>query len=421
MNTVSQSNAKDGFRLSQLIYDTRYRSLSIQVVATILILTLFGWLISNAINNLAALGKPIQFRFLFEPASYDINQRLIEYNSRDTHLRAAIVGLLNTLTIAILGCVTATILGVIIGVLRLSPNWLVARLMTIYIETFRNIPVLIWILIVFTVMIDLMPHPKLFRSGESSMLFSETLAITNRGIYVPAPFFENGFAPLHFFGQGTFRFSLSVNFFLIGGVLCISLYIARRMRLRANRIQNQTGVRPVTWWQRSMVIILPIILLLYALGLNWDYPALKGFNFKGGIHLRNSLLALWIALSLYTAASIAESVRAGILAVSKGQTEAAYALGLTPSRTMSLIVLPQALRVIIPPTISQYLNLTKNSSLAIAVGYMDLTGTLMGISLNQSGREMESIVLGMSFYLAVSLLISGLINWYNNRIKLVER
>ena len=161
--------------------------------------------------------------------------------------------------------------------------------------------------------------------------------------------------------------------------------------------------------------------MLIALGFHLGYPELKGFNFKGGIHMRNSLIALWLALSLYTAAFIAEIVRAGILAISKGQTEAASALGLRPNRTMSLVILPQALRVIIPPLISNYLNLTKNSSLAIAVGYMDLTGTLMGVTLNQTGRELETVLMGMSIYLAISLLISMVMNWYNNSVKLVER
>jgi general L-amino acid transport system permease protein len=168
-------------------------------------------------------------------------------------------------------------------------------------------------------------------------------------------------------------------------------------------------------------VILPVLAILWALGFHLGYPELKGFNFKGGIYMRNSLIALWIALSLYTAAFIAENVRAGIQAVAKGQSEAAYALGISPGRTMNLIILPQALRIIIPPVISQYLNLTKNSSLAIAVGYMDLTGTLMGITLNQTGRELETVLMGMAIYLIISLAISTVMNWYNNSVKLVER
>jgi general L-amino acid transport system permease protein len=204
-------------------------------------------------------------------------------------------------------------------------------------------------------------------------------------------------------------------------VLFGGIYVSSRIKKRADRIQESSGVRPTTWYLRLGVIVVPVVLVLAALGFYLGYPALKGFNFQGGTHLRNSLIALWLALSLYTAAFIAENVRAGIMAISKGQTEAAAALGLRPNKIMSLVVLPQALRVIIPPLISQYLNLTKNSSLAIAVGYMDITGTLMGITLNQTGRELEAVMLGMLIYLTISLSISMVMNWYNESVKLEER
>ena len=204
-------------------------------------------------------------------------------------------------------------------------------------------------------------------------------------------------------------------------VLGAGIYGARVIANRADRIQEATGDRPTTWYLRLGVIAVPLIITLWVLGFHLGYPELRGFNFAGGTHLRNSLIALWLALSLYTAAFIAENVRAGILAISQGQTEAASALGLRPNRTMNLVILPQALRVIIPPLISQYLNLTKNSSLAIAVGYMDLTGTLGGITLNQTGRELECLLLLMLIYLIVSLLISGVMNWYNESVKLKER
>ena len=410
-----------GFKFSQLLYDTRYRSTTIQVIALIAILMGFGWLINNTATNLATLGKEPSLRFFGEPASYDISQRLVEYTSRDTHLRASFVGLLNTLLVAVLGCVTATILGVFIGVMRLSKNWLIARIMTVYIEMFRNVPLLVWILIVFTIMIDTMPHPKLFRSGEASMLFNEAVAVTNRGIYIPGPEFSNGLGSIRIFGESSLRFDLSVTFLAIAALLGACIWASKQIKKRADHIQNETGKRPTIWWQRLLIIVVPMSILLWAMGLGWSFPELKGFNFREGIHLRNSLLALWLALSLYTAAFIAETVRAGIMAVSKGQTEAAYALGLQPGRTMSLIILPQALRVIIPPMISQYLNLTKNSSLAIAVGYMDLRSTLGGITLNQTGRELETITIMMLIYLAISLSISAVSNWYNNRVKLVER
>jgi len=419
--TAIPDPSKQGFRFSQLLYDTRYRSMTIQIVALIGILLFFGWLISNTAANLANLGKPIQFKFLGEPASYDINQRLLDYTSRDTHLRAGLMGLLNTLVLAFMGCVTATVIGVAIGVMRLSKNWLVAKVMALYIELFRNIPVLLWIIIVFSIMIETMPMPRDFRSGEASMMLYDSMAITNRGVYVPEPLFSRSLGDWNLFGTSSLRFGISLDLLVILFTLFSGMFVSKRIKQKADKIQNETGIRPTTWWKRLSIILLPVLIVLWVLGFYLGYPELKGFNFKGGTYLRNSLIALWVALSLYTAAFIAENVRSGIQAVAKGQSEAAFALGITPSRTMSLIILPQALRIIIPPVISQFLNLTKNSSLAIAVGYMDLTGTLMGITLNQTGRELETVLMGMAIYLIISLAISSVMNWYNNSVKLVER
>ena len=249
------------------------------------------------------------------------------------------------------------------------------------------------------------------------MSFFDSVAVTNRGVYLPEPLFSRSLGDLPV--GNLFNISLDLIALLI--VLGGALFVSGRIKKRADQQQEATGLRPRTWHLRLGVVAVPVVALLVTLGFSLGYPALKGFNFQGGTHLRNSLIALWIALSLYTAAFIAENVRAGILAISAGQTEAAAALGLRPRRITSLVVLPQALRVIIPPLISQYLNLTKNSSLAIAVGYMDITGTLMGITLNQTGRELETVLLGMMIYLAISLLISAGMNWYNGRVKLVER
>lgn len=408
-----------GFQFSQLIYDTRYRSMTIQIVTLIGVLSLIYWLGANVATNLAALGKPIDFGFLGESAQYDINQRLIDYNSQDTHARAAFVGLLNTLLVAFLGCVLATVVGVVVGVLRLSNNWLVARLMTVYVEMFRNVPVLLWIALSMAVMIESLPAPRDFRGEDpaATMSFFDSVAVTNRGVYLPEPLFSRSLGDINFFGV----FNISIDLLVILAVLTGGWIASSRIVQRADRIQAATGDRPTTWHVRLGVYVVPMLIVLVALGFHLGYPALKGFNFQGGTHLRNSLLALWLALSLYTAAFIAEIVRAGILAISKGQTEAAASLGLQPGRIMSLVVLPQALRVIIPPLISQYLNLTKNSSLAIGVGYMDLTGTLMGITLNQSGRELECVMLTMLLYLAISLSISTAFNLYNQRVKLKER
>ena len=423
MSVSASQDPTAGFRLSMLIYDTRYRSLTIQVVAMIAFVSFAFWLVGNTMTNLSSLGKEPDFGFLNEAASYDINQRIVEYTSRDTHLRAAFVGLLNTLLVAFLGCITATVLGVIIGVLRLSKNWLVARLMTVYVEMFRNVPVLLWIVLVFAIVIESLPQPREFRgdNATAAMNLWDSVAITGRGFYIPKPIFSNNLGELSFFGTSSLRFDLSLNTLFIFAVLAVGFYISSRIRGWADHLQNTTGQRPVTWWQRLLVVALPFMAVLWFLGVHLEYPALKGFNFKGGIYMRASLIALWLALSLYTAAFIAEIVRAGILAISKGQTEAAASLGLRPNRIMSLVVLPQALRVIIPPLISNYLNLTKNSSLAIAVGYMDITGTLGGITLNQTGRELETLLLLMLTYLIISLSISAVMNWYNNRVKLVER
>ena len=402
---------RETFRLSMLLYDTRYRSMTIQVVALIAFMLAIGWLISNTAQNLAALGKEPSFRFLSQPAGYDINQMLIEYNNQMSHFRAAMVGLLNTLLVAALGCITATVLGVIIGVLRLSNNWIVSRLMAVYVEMFRNVPVLLWILLIFAVVIESLPTPRAFRGDEpeATMKLFESVAFTNRGFYIPGIDFTS---PL---------VSSGFSWLIVVLVLVASVIGVRAVRNRATRIQESTGDRPTTWYLQIGIIVVPFVVLMLLFGAAWNYPELKGFNFKGGIHMRNSLIALWLALSLYTAAFIAEIVRAGILAISKGQSEAAGALGLRPNRIMSLVVLPQALRVIIPPLISNWLNLTKNSSLAIAVGYMDITGTLMGITLNQTGRELETLLLGMLIYLIISLTISAVMNWYNNSVKLVER
>ncbi len=421
--TTFSDPPKEQFRLSMLLYDTRYRSGTIQVIALIGFMLLAAWLINNTAQNLAELGKPIDFGFFSEPASYDINQRLLDYDSRDTHLRAALIGLLNTLVVAVLGCATATVLGVVIGVLRLSHNWIVGRLMTVYVEMFRNVPVLLWIVFIMAILIETLPPPSAFRGDDpaSSMLLGDSVALTNRGVYIPEPLFSRSLGDIHLLGEASLRFNVSLDLIVILAVLIGGFWVSHVIKRRADRVQESTGVRPTTWYLRLGVVLVPLIIVLVALGFHLGHPELKGFNFKGGTHLRNSLIALWLALSLYTAAFVAEIVRAGIMAISKGQTEAAAALGLRPNRIMSLVILPQALRVIVPPLISQYLNLTKNSSLAIAVGYMDITGTLGGITMNQTGRELECVLLLMLVYLVISLSISTVMNWYNESVKLKER
>lgn len=393
------------FKLSMLLNDTRYRSLTFQFIALVAIIATMAFVGGNLVRNLAEAGLNISYAFLGEPAGYDINQRPISYDSQSSHGRAAVVGLLNTLIVAFLACITATIFGVVAGVLRLSNNWIIAKLMSFYVEIFRNVPVLIWILIIFSIMINAMPAPRDFRgdNATSSMLF-DAFAFTNRGVYAPKPILGDG--------------SMIVIGVFIASIIGIFLF----RRFARTQLYDHGKLIP-TLWPSIGLFIVPALLAQLVMGspITLEYPALKGFNFQGGMQMRGSLIALWFALAIYTGAFIAENVRAGILAVSKGQTEAAGALGLRPNRIMNLVVLPQALRVIIPPLISQYLNITKNSSLAIAVGYMDVTGTLGGITLLQTGRAIETVLLLMLFYLTVSLLISFVMNIFNNRMKLQER
>ncbi len=397
--TMASAPPRETFRIDMLWNDARYRSTFIQTIALILCLLFIGWVVDNALRNLAALGKDFSFSFLWQPSSYDINQTLIEYTSRSTHARAALVGILNTLLVAFMGCILATVIGVVVGVLRLSKNWLVQKLMTVYVEAFRNIPVLIWILMVAATINESLSPPR-----QATPLLGGALVPTNRGFYIPSPVWGDG----------------SV---VVVAAFLLSLAGIWAFRRWARARQEATGEILPVFAICAALFFLPAIAAYFVMGgpISLQYPELKGFNFQGGFYMRDSLIALWLALSFYTGAFIAENVRSGILAVSHGQSEAAFALGLRPNRTMSLVILPQALRVIIPPLISQYLNLTKNSSLAIAVGYMDAAATLGRITLNQTGREMESLLLLMLFYLVLSLSISAVMNWYNSRVKLVER
>jgi general L-amino acid transport system permease protein len=417
---------KDSFRLSMLVYDTRYRSYTIQIVVLALFGMALAWLLNNTAQNLALRGKEFNFGFLWQRAGYDIGQQLIPYSNDSTHFRALLVGLLNTLVVAFWGCIFATVIGTIVGVLRLSKNWLVSRLMTVYVEMFRNVPLLLWILLSYVILSETTPAPRDFRVTDemaaagtepaASMMFFDTVAVTNRGTNIPAPVFERGLGTLDLGFM-----SLNLTFWAVAAVIVASVFVNRRMVVGARAQQEATGIRPVIWWKSILILFGPVIALLVAMGLDLEVPELKGFNFQGGILVAHSFTALTIALSLYTAAFVAEIVRAGILAISRGQTEAAFALGLRPNRTMSLIILPQALRVIIPPLISQYLNLTKNTSLGIAVSYLDLRGTLGGITLNQTGRELESMLLMMMIYLSLSLIISAVMNMYNRAVQLKAR
>ena len=386
--------------LLQLWRNQESRGVIIQIITMVVVFALLAAIARNVVINLEAVGKEFSFGFLLWPAAYDIGfSPFLEYTNQSTHLRAAVVGLLNTLLIAFWGCILATMVGFVLGIMRLSSNWLVSKLSYAFVEFMRNVPILIHILAIYAMVVTLLPPAK-----KALNVGADAFFLSNRGFYVPAPVFEDGAT-------------------IVGVVLLISIVLVYFFKRWARRQQDDTGkIYPVLWVSLGILVALPgIAFVATGMPLSWDIPVLKGFNFKGGMAIKPEFLALWLALSLYTACFIAEIVRAGILAVSHGQTEAAFALGLRPNRTLQLIIIPQALRVIVPPLCSQYLNLTKNSSLAIAIGYMDITATLGGISLMQTGKEMETMLIVMGVYLVISLLISSFMNWFNHRIKLTER
>jgi len=352
----------------------------------------------NAKANLDAQKIASGFDFFDHTAGFGVSQSLIPYSEQDTYRRVFFVGLLNTLLVAGVGIVLATVLGFVIGVARLSPNWLLARLAGGYVELVRNLPLLFQILFWYLAVLGTLPGPR-----QSLSLFGE-IFINNRGIFVPRPMF----------GTGT-EFALAALLLAILATFCLRVWAIRR--------QERSGEPfPMLWTGLGLVIGAPaVVLVLLGFPITFEAPQLRGFNFVGGIRLIPEFIALLIALTTYTAAFIAEVVRAGILAVSTGQTEAAFALGLRRGLTLRLVVLPQALRVIVPPLTNQYLNLTKNSSLAIAIGYPDLFAVFAGTTLNQTGQAIEIIAITMAVYLVISLATSGLMNWYNAHIRVTER
>ena len=385
--------------LLRLWRNQQHRSITIQIVTMVVLLTILGMIGNNVATNLEKAGKEFSFGFLNYPAGYDITfQPFISYSPTDTHTRAGIVGLLNTLLVAVSGVVIATILGFTMGILRLSNNWLINRIVYVFLEFTRNVPVLLHILFVYGIFLYTLPVPK------KAINISDTVFLSNRGFYTPAPVFEDGF-----------------EYVLIA--ILVAVLIVFFFKHWAKKIQDTTGkIYPVFYVSLAILIGLPL-LTFFILGspLSMDMPAMKGFNFKGGTSIKPEYIALTFALSYYTSCFIAEIVRGGVLAISKGQTEAAHGLGLRPNRTLQLIVIPQALRVIIPPLCSQYLNLTKNSSLAIAIGYMDVVATIGGITLMQTGKEMETMIILLLVYLFISLVISAFMNWFNRKMALVER
>jgi general L-amino acid transport system permease protein len=352
----------------------------------------------NVKANLDALKIASGFGFLDNTAGFAVNQSLIPYNESDTYGRVFLVGLLNTLLVAGIGIVLATILGFFIGIARLSRNWLLARLAEAYVELIRNLPLLFQLLFWYLAVLGTLPGPR-----QSISLFGE-IFLNNRGIIVPAPIAGKGAGA-------------------VVAVFAVSVIAIVALKLWARRLQMRTGRQVPLLWISLALLVVPSLVALIATGfpIGFERPELRGFNFVGGIRLLPEFVALLVALTTYTAAFIAEVVRAGLLAVPRGQSEAASALGLRRGLTLRLIVVPQALRVIVPPLTNQYLNLTKNSSLAVAVGYPDLFAVFAGTTLHQTGQAIEIIAITMAVYLAISLITSGLMNWYNAHIRIAER
>jgi general L-amino acid transport system permease protein len=375
-----------------------YRALFFQVIILGGIILAGIYIVGNTMANLERQGIASGFGFLNTESGFAIIMHLIEYSESSTHGRVFFVGLINTIVVSFFSIVLATVLGFIIGVARLSNNWVISKIATVYIEIVRNIPLLLQIFFWYFGVVRNLPSPK------KSVELLDSFFLNNRGLYSPSPVPESGF-------------SLTIIAFVIGVVATVA--ISRW----AHKRQDQTGQQfPMFYTALGLIIGLPLLaLLVTGFPISWDYPELKGFNFKGGMVVIPEFASLALALSIYTAAFIAEIVRAGITSVSKGQSEAAHALGVRNGPTLRLVIIPQALRVIIPPLTSQYLNLTKNSSLATAIAYPDMVSVFAGTSLNQVGQAVEVLAITMAVYLTLSLSISSFMNWYNAKMALVER
>ncbi len=379
--------------LRKLIFDEKTRALLIQTLVIGIFAVLIYLVTKQTAYNLEKRGIGTGFEFLNIAAGYDISISLIPYDSNDTHLRAYFVGLLNTLMIAVCGCFLATILGFLVGIIRLSSNWLFRNIAYVYVEFTRNVPVLLQIILYYTILLHL---PKV----KQSLVIFDNFYLSNRGLFSPAPIFKDGFS-------------------IVIGSLIVMIIFTFFLKRFLKKKQELTGKQYPIFLINSGLIIFTPIFVYYLMGipLEFDHPVMKGFNFKGGMVIRPEFLGMLFGLSIYTAAFISETVRSGIISVSKGQREASQALGLKSNFIMRLIIIPQALRVIIPPLTSQYLNLTKNSSLGIAIGYADLVHGFGGISLNQTGKAIEIMLIVMSTYLTISLIISFFMNLYNKAVQ----
>lgn len=379
--------------IRKIIFGEKSRSLLIQTLTIGIFAFIIYILVQQTAYNLDKRGISSGFDFLNMSAGYDISIRLISFTSEDTHLRAYFVGLLNTLLIAICGCFLATILGFLVGIIRLSSNWLFKNIAYVYVEFTRNVPVLLQIILYYSILLHL---PQI----KQAIVLLDNFYLTNRGFFMPSPVPKEGFGIV----IASLIFAIIASYFL-------KKYLKKR--------QETTGRQyPIFLMNSTLIIFIPVFFYyITGMPIEFDNPVLKGFNFKGGMVVRPEFLGMLFGLSIYTAAFISETVRSGIISVSKGQREASKALGLKNNLVMRLVIIPQALRVIIPPLTSQYLNLTKNSSLGIAIGYADLVHGFGGISLNQTGRAIEIMMIVMLTYLSISLIISIFMNIYNKSVQ----
>jgi len=381
-----------------LLYDTRVRGAALQVLLLIVLLLIGYEIATNTAANLRKQNIASGFGFLGRTAGFDISQTVIDYKSTSSYARAFWVGFLNTLLVAALGVVLATVLGFLIGLARLSANWLVARLATVYVEVVRNVPLLLQLFVWYVAVLRALPPP------QQGLALAGGATFDVRGLHLPRPLFEGGA-------------------WWVAAALLLGIALAVGIKIWAGGRQRATGEQfPVAWMSIGLVAGLPLLAFLLAgRPLAFDYPRLGRFNFEGGLTIEPEFMALLFGLAFYTASFIAEIVRSGITGVARGQKEAAAALGLRRSQILRLVVIPQALRLIIPPLTNQYLNLTKNSSLAVAIGYPDLVAVFAGTVLNQTGQAVEVILITMGVYLALSLMTALLMNWFNARMAIIER
>jgi len=417
MATMSKPDRtpKGGNDFLSMINRREVREVIYQIIIVVVLAAFFWMIVTNTINNLQKQNIASGFGFWDEIAGFDISQTLIDYTARSSYGRAFWVGLLNTVVVSAIGIVLATLVGFTMGMARLSSNWLIARIGTVYVEIARNVPLLLQLLVWYFAVLK--PLPEVFRRDAAgnfvtvdgkrvsgSIEFFNGVLLNNRGLYMPRPEWKDG--------------SLMMLWALLAGIAA-SILIA----IWARRRQMATGQRfPVFLTSLALIVLLPIAtFFLMGRPVTLEYPVLGRFNLGGGLVVQPEFMALLLGLVFYTGAYIAEIVRAGIQGVGKGQKEAARALGLSTGQMLRLVVIPQAMRIIIPPLTSQYLNLTKNSSLAVAIGYPDLVAVFAGTVLNQTGQAIEVIFITMLVYLTLSLTTSLFMNWFNARMALVER